>query len=311
MNKTWLRGIGRGLIAALTLSLPVLAAGHGANWTVGGGNLHNTRHAATETEIGPENVADLVPQWVFAAHGDISATPTFEGNALYVVDWGGYLHKIDRKSGRAIWSRSVGEYSGNPASVSRTSPAIDGNRLYLGLQDGGRVLAVNKQTGNLLWSTQIEDHFTTYITQSPVVFGGTVYVGTATDGERIYVALANFDRQPYTLAPAGAAADSGSWAALDATTGEILWQTADPTGSFPTGAATVANGVVYAGTMDAAGHMYGLSAASGDILWQYAAGGSVNAGPAVVGGTVYWGSGYSRYGLGTGSNKLYAFALPR
>ena len=57
--------------------------------------------------------------------------------------------------------------------------------------------------------------------------------------------------------------------------------------------------------------MYAVSAASGDILWQYAAGGSVNAGPAIVNGTVYWGSGYSRFGLGTGGNKLYAFALPK
>jgi polyvinyl alcohol dehydrogenase (cytochrome) len=53
--------------------------------------------------------------------------------------------------------------------------------------------------------------------------------------------------------------------------------------------------------------MYALDAATGAILWQFAAGGSVNAGAAVVRGSVYWGSGYAR--SGSGNNKLYAFSL--
>jgi polyvinyl alcohol dehydrogenase (cytochrome) len=35
----------------------------------------------------------------------------------------------------------------------------------------------------------------------------------------------------------------------------------------------------------------------------------VIAGPAVVNGMVYWGSGYSLWGM-TSNNKLYAFGLP-
>jgi polyvinyl alcohol dehydrogenase (cytochrome) len=40
-----------------------------------------------------------------------------------------------------------------------------------------------------------------------------------------------------------------------------------------------------------------------------AAGSSVNAGPAIVGNSVYWGSGYSHFGLGTGNTKLFAFTI--
>jgi len=58
-------------------------------------------------------------------------------------------------------------------------------------------------------------------------------------------------------------------------------------------------------------NMYGLDAATGTILWRFASGGSVNSGPAVADGTVYWGSGYSHRGLGRGNDKLYAFDLPR
>jgi hypothetical protein len=38
-------------------------------------------------------------------------------------------------------------------------------------------------------------------------------------------------------------------------------------------------------------------------------GGSVNSGPAVVRGMVFWGSGYSRAAEGVGNNRLYAFSL--
>jgi polyvinyl alcohol dehydrogenase (cytochrome) len=55
--------------------------------------------------------------------------------------------------------------------------------------------------------------------------------------------------------------------------------------------------------------MYALDAATGAILWSFAAGSSVNAGPAVVRGRVYWGAGYNRLGLGNGNNKFYAFSL--
>jgi len=57
--------------------------------------------------------------------------------------------------------------------------------------------------------------------------------------------------------------------------------------------------------------MYALDARTGEILWRFAAGTSVNSGPAVVDGTVYWGSGYTRAAEGgpNTSPKLYAFSI--
>lgn len=57
--------------------------------------------------------------------------------------------------------------------------------------------------------------------------------------------------------------------------------------------------------------MYALEAKTGKILWGFNSGGSVVAGAAVVNGTVYWGSGYSRYGKGAFNNKLYAFTVSK
>ena len=56
------------------------------------------------------------------------------------------------------------------------------------------------------------------------------------------------------------------------------------------------------------GDMVVLDSATGATLWSYHANGSVVAGPAIVNGVVYWGTGYSNLGLGTGNNQLFAFS---
>ena len=58
--------------------------------------------------------------------------------------------------------------------------------------------------------------------------------------------------------------------------------------------------------------MFALDGTTGQILWSFSAGSSVNAGPAIVGGTVYWGTGYGHLGPAlpfTGNDKFYAFSL--
>jgi hypothetical protein len=121
------------------------------------------------------------------------------------------------------------------------------------------------------------------------------------------VAISNSNHASHKLI-SGQTITWGSWSALDATTGKILWQTPDPSsGTLDVGSVSVANGVVYAGSLDATGHMYALNASGGKVLWSFASGGSVIDGPAIANGVVYWGSGYGKVG-GTGNNKMYAFA---
>jgi polyvinyl alcohol dehydrogenase (cytochrome) len=168
-------------------------------------------------------------------------------------------------------------------------------------QKSGLYWAFDATTGQELWSTQLGPGTS---------LGGTSW-GTAYDGARIYVHESDAYHQAYTLQN-GTTAIGGSWAALNPATGAFDWQTATPLASAAMGPQTVANGVVYTGSTAPAGNnMYALSAATGRILWSFASGGSVNSGPAVVDGTVYWGSGYSELSsLGyTGNDKLYAFTI--
>ncbi len=147
-------------------------------------------------------------------------------------------------------------------------------------------------SGQLQWHTQVGPGGT---------LGGSEW-GSATDGQRIYVAISNSERKKWTLQGKGDAAglivNKGFWSALDPATGRILWQTPEPidppagaTGLGPQGPVTVATGVVYGCSTTFGGEdMFALDAETGVILWRFNSGGSCNAGAAVVDGVVYWGS---------------------
>jgi polyvinyl alcohol dehydrogenase (cytochrome) len=184
----------------------------------------------------------------------------------------------------------------------------------LGAKSGVYTL-LDANTGEFIWNTLI----------GPGGDQGGMEWGTAFDGNRIYASITNQHHISYKLTENGVISNTsvtgGSWAALDPISGTILWQTPDPqletlsglgvVGVWDLAPVTVANGVVYASSMArlaTQNQMFALDAATGTILWQFSAGSSVNSGPAVVDGTVYWGSGYSRSAEGSGNHLLFAFS---
>jgi polyvinyl alcohol dehydrogenase (cytochrome) len=238
------------------------------------------------------------------------------------------LVAFDIRTGQPRWSYRVQGHdpwvracSAQPASVTWCAPEADGEKWDLGGsgpnvfrtrvgrherdvvglgEKSGVYVVLDAKTGAFIWNTLV----------GPGGDQGGMEWGTAVDRDRIYVAITNQHHISYKLTPSGATATGGSWAALDPETGAILWQTADPQGAWDLAPLTVANGVVYASSVAKTGNqMYALDAATGAILWQFAAGSSVNSGPAVVDGSVYWGSGYARAAEGNGNTKFYAFSL--
>jgi polyvinyl alcohol dehydrogenase (cytochrome) len=193
----------------------------------------------------------------------------------------------------------VWDFAGSGVNVFRTW--IDGRpRVIAGIgEKSGVYWALDAATGALVWSTLVGHG------DDP----GGIQWGTAVDERYLYAAIGHFrNAVPYVL-PSGDEITGGSWAALDKGTGDIVWQTPDPQGAADLASLTVANGVLYAGSMAHTGdQMYALDASNGEILWRFPAGGSVVGGPAVVDGTVYWGSGYARTG-GVTNNLFYAFSI--
>lgn len=231
---------------------------------------------------------------------------------------------LNLKTGQIVWSTPTltGDLSTN--YIRNEGPDYDfgeGPNLYTTTIDGkpatllgagqksGIYWALDPKTGKVVWKTKV----------GPGSRKGGMMWGSATDGRRIYVSIGNGNHVPVPLTSASgekSTTNGGLWAAIDAATGKILWQTADPQHVIDTSAMSVANGVVYAGSIAGTGrNMYALDAATGVIKWGFASGGAVASGAAIVNGTVYWGSGYdTKVVMGLpfegNNNKLYAFAVP-
>jgi polyvinyl alcohol dehydrogenase (cytochrome) len=493
----------------------VAALGLPGTWRLGGYDVANSRFNPAERLIGPRTAGRLTTAWTAPTGGDVSATPAVVAGAVYVPDFGGNLWKLDARTGAVLWTRTIASYDGVAGAVSRTSPAVAGDTVYVGDLNGAHLIAVDARTGDPRWVRQLDTHPAAVLTQSPMVRDGVVYQGvssgeeasaadpayacctfrgslnavdartgrvlwktftappngdrpggysgnavwsgtpaidasgrtvyittgnnytvpasvtacrnaggtaaeclapddrvdsfvaldtrtgrvrwstgiqgfdawnigcvagpppnncpdnpgddadfgdgahlftvgdrqgharamvgagqksgvywaldartgqvvwsaapgpgsplggiqwgTAYDGRRIYVAEANSLHLPTTL-PDGRVVTGGTWSALDPATGHLRWQVPDPANAADPGMVSVANGVVFAGSLS--GTMVALSAATGQTLWSFQGEGSSVAGPAIAGGTVYWGNGYARLGDGTASHTFYAFSLP-
>lgn len=196
-----------------------------------------------------------------------------------------------------------------------------GQRALVASQKSGAIYAIDPdQQGKLLWQSQVGKGGT---------LGGIEW-GTASDGERLYVALSD-----ETFLPSANATDpfpldpnkGGGLFAFRPDNGERLWMTPPPPcdahhpcSPAQPGAITAIPGAVFSGSLD--GHLRAYSTATGKILWDYDTaheyktvngvpghGGSLNvAGPVIAGGTVYALSGYNQFGAAAG-NVLLAFTV--
>jgi polyvinyl alcohol dehydrogenase (cytochrome) len=193
-----------------------------------------------------------------------------------------------------------GDYDfGSNANLIMASPEGGYSQVYIGAgQKNGVYWLFDPRERRIVWGTQV----------GPGGTNGGIQWGSAVDEDRIYVAIANNGRKEYKIATTGQTINYGSWAALDKNNGHILWQRPDPTGGLDLGSVTIANGVLYAGSLDTRGFMYALNAETGEILWSYESGGSVITGPTIVDGVLYWPYGYRRRGTGSPGNEVLAFS---
>src|SRR6266567_2305498 len=221
------------LAKAVLVSILLLVAGLSARsqspeskpgqWRIAGQNLNNTWSQPAEHSIRPANVKELKPKWVFTTGGDVSATPTVDGDAVYFPDWAGNLFAVKKNSGHLIWSHKISDYDGVAGAISRVSPAVDHDQLIIGdilsskkVHNGANVMSVDRESGTLRWMTRVDDHPAAIITGSPVIFHGVVYIGVSSSEETL------------ALDPAYPCCSfRGSIVALDEKTGAMLWKTFD------------------------------------------------------------------------------------
>jgi outer membrane protein assembly factor BamB len=215
----------------LTITLSAALAEEGGSsdhqWTMGGQNLRNWRNQ-DNSGINPHTVVNLKTKWIFTTGGDVSATPAVVNGVVYFPDFAGNFYVVNAKTGALVWTRKVSDWTGIAGDYARNDPLVYGDRVILGDQPGrialwngsqlkgagARVMAVNANTGKLIWVTTVETFPTALVTSSPVVFDGIVYVGVSSSEEELAVT------QGYPCC-----VSRGSLVALDVQTGKKLWQT--------------------------------------------------------------------------------------
>ncbi|KAH7428745.1 hypothetical protein KP509_09G015500 [Ceratopteris richardii] len=169
----------------------------------------------------------------------------------------------------------------------------------------GYVWAVDRDTGALVWSSAT----------GPGGGGGQIW-GTATDGERIFVNVPNSRHKNWTLVPSANNITTGGWSGIQASSGEVIWSTPNPTLMPAIGPTSLANSdVVFGTSMDSNGTVFALDARSGAILWNATTNATVFGGVSISGGCIFVGCGASTnvgtfYG-GTKGDSVYAFCIPR
>ena len=175
-----------------------------------------------------------------------------------------------------------------------SGPNLRGNEVGFG-QKSGIYWDLRADTGDVIWSSVVGPGST---------LGGMEW-GTATDGNRIYAAIANGDNKPYPLIN-GTTINWGAWSALDGATGKILWQTADPDQALAPWGRSRWRTALCSRRRRYEQYASLATLQTGRFCGRSPAADSVLDGPSVVDGTVYWGSGYANIS-GTPNNKVIGF----
>jgi outer membrane protein assembly factor BamB len=192
-----------------------------------------------------------------AGPGQVSAFDAATGAPRWQTEMpGAGIAALDAATGAVQWVFATG------APVV-SSPAVAGGLVYAG-DDAGYLHAVDIATGRERWQAELG----AVTSGAPAIAAGVVYAGSA-NGRHVPADLV----------------------ALDAATGAERWRFRAGGG---VGSPALVDGVVFVGSGDH--RLYALDAATGELLWALELDDDVGMAPAVVGGTVYVGTGFANNG---------------
>jgi alcohol dehydrogenase (cytochrome c) len=154
----------------------------GSRWLTFGGNYTNQRHSPL-TQISPQNVTRLAPQWTFQTGtlGNLETTSLLRDNVLYVTGPQNVAWAIDARTGRQIWRYRRELPPGLTACcglVNRGFAMLD-DKLYMVTLDA-HLLALDRRTGAIVWDATLLDYLKGYAsTIAPIVVKDKVIASVA------------------------------------------------------------------------------------------------------------------------------------
>lgn len=133
----------------------------------------------------------------------VSATPTVEGDIVYFPTWGGPLVALNYQTCQIIWQTNATAYSENwkpldqlqmkvVFSASRTSAIIEGDIVFFGTEYWALALALDKYTGKVIDSLQLNPHPYAEIMLSPTEYDGYQFWGVSSREESAARKISNY-----------------------------------------------------------------------------------------------------------------------
>jgi PQQ-dependent dehydrogenase (methanol/ethanol family) len=209
---------------AVTQAMLDKASGDSRNWLHTNGNYAQTRFYPG-TQINATNVQKLRPAFVFQTEvlESMETAPIVVNGVMYLTTAFNHVYAIDAATGKQFWhyKHKMGPVTTFCCGPNNRGVAISGERLFMGTLDA-KLVALDAQTGKLLWETQIADPEKGYSeTMSPTVVGNKVLIGTNGGEYGIRGFVKAFDVETgkllwtfYTIPETG---HEGVWAERDAT----------------------------------------------------------------------------------------------
>ena len=188
--------------------------------------------------------------WKAGGAGTGYSSMSIAAGKLYTVGSRGgteYVHAFDVATGKKLWEAANGdEYSNDRGNGPRSTPTIDGNRLYV-LGASGDLTCLEAATGKRVWSVNVLDQFGGSnprwgLSESPLVLGNRVLVN--------------------------AGGPSASIVALDKGTGKVIWKSGSD-GAGYSSAVVQKVGNTQQAIFFTASRAQGVDVNDGRILWEY------------------------------------------
>src|SRR5438552_6066066 len=157
----------------------------GNDWITSGGALNNQRYS-TLNQINTSNVSQLRGVWMTRLGSGRGSKYRFEADPLvvdevmYIPTGNDDVFALDAKTGRKLW-----EWDSDITQVNdliccgwdNRGVAVGEGKVFTGLLDGSFV-ALDQQTGKLLWRTQLEDYKDGFsLTGAYRYYDGLVFTG--------------------------------------------------------------------------------------------------------------------------------------
>ena len=178
------------LAFAAVVSLPAGASGpeEGLEWQMIGRDVTNTRHQPFERDIDSGQRPAIATEVGvhhdgrrFGDAGDCARRARWRQARGVLSDWGGKLWKVDAKAARSCGRARSPNTTAFPvrsrARALRTRAAM----IFVG-DLNGNMMAVDAETGDLVWITELDPNPNTIVTTSPVVLGNRLYIATSSSG---------------------------------------------------------------------------------------------------------------------------------